>query len=83
MSKLPFVGRTFWKTLAVVGVLVVVVWIVALRLLYKEGQGMTPADWVGTVISTILFAYLIHLWLLPVKDHHPKDDSPPDHEEAE
>ena len=63
MSKLPLDFGVFWKTLAVVVVLVVAAWWVAIRFEFYEA--MTPADYVGTTISTILFAYLLHLWILP------------------
>lgn len=80
MSKLPFTPRIFFKTLAVVVVIVIVAWVISLRLFYKEDEGMTPADWFGTVVSTLLFAYLIHLWLLPA-DGHQTDEEPPEEQE--
>ena len=67
MSKLPFIPGLFFKTLVVVVVLVVGTWWAVLALgLYDE---MTPADYGGSFISTILLAYLIHLWLMPVDDY--------------
>ena len=78
MSKLPFTPRIFFKTLAVVVVIVIVAWVISLRLFYKEDEGMTPADWFGTVVSTLLFAYLVHLWLLsadgPQTDEEPGEE---------
>ncbi len=72
--KLPFVGRIFWKVLVVVAVLAVVAWFLVLRLTeYK----MTSADWGGSIISGILLAYLIHLWLLPQPAPPAEDDAPP------
>ena len=65
MRRLPFVGRIFWKTLAVVVILVAAAWWIVLHFGFYEK--MTPADYGGTVISTILFAYLVHLWLLPAE----------------
>ena len=62
MGKLPFVAGLFWKTLTVVVVLVVVVWFLIARF---GGYTITAADYGGSTISTVLFAYLIHLWLMP------------------
>ena len=62
MGKLPFVAGLFWKTLAVVVVLVVLTWFLIVR--FGE-YTMTAADYGGTTISTVLFAYLVHLWLMP------------------
>ncbi len=81
MSKLPFSPGIFFKTLAIIVVLVAVAWVVALRLFYKEDEGMTPADWVGTVISTVLFAYLIHLWVLPADSLHTDEEPGEDQED--
>ena len=79
LRRLPFVGRIYWKTLAVVVILVVATWWIVLHFGFYEK--MTPADYGGTVISTILFAYLVHLWLLPAeilrgddKDREEHDD---------
>ena len=63
MRKLPLDFGIFWKTFVVVSVLVVVAWWVVIR--FKFYEAMTPADYVGTTISTILFSYLVHLWILP------------------
>lgn len=79
MSRLPFVGRVFFKTLIVVAILVVATWWAVIYFgFYDE---MTPADYGGTFISTILFAYLVHLWLLPAEilrgdDRDRGDDAP-------
>ena len=62
MGKLPFVAGLFWKTLAIVVVLVVLTWFIIVRF---GGYTMTAADYGGTTISTVLFAYLVHLWLMP------------------
>ena len=62
MSKLPFEGRIFWKTLPVVYFLVVVAWVLIVRFTDYE---MTPADYGGSFISSTILAYLVHLWLLP------------------
>ena len=62
MSKLPFAAGLFWKTFAVVVVLVVLAWWLVVKFSDYE---MTPADFGGTTISTVLFTYLIHLWMLP------------------
>lgn len=71
MSKLPFAAGLFWKTLAIVVALVVLVWWLVVR--FSEYE-MTPADYGGTTISTILFTYLIHLWMLPSEELHRSDD---------
>jgi membrane protein YdbS with pleckstrin-like domain len=63
MRKLPLDFGIFWKTFAVVVVLVIAAWWVAIRFGFYDA--MTPADYVGTTISTILFSYLVHLWILP------------------
>ncbi len=67
MSKLPFSVGIFWKTVVVVVILVVVAWWLVLRFSDYE---ITPADYGGTTISTIIFAYLVHLWLLPAEQLH-------------
>lgn len=70
MGKLPFAAGLFFKTLVVVIILVVLTWFVIVRFF---GYAMTAADYGGTTISTILFAYLVHLWMLPggpPEDHH-------------
>ena len=66
MGKLPFIAGLFWKTLAVVVILVVVTWSLIVRL---SGYQITAADYGGTTISTVLFSYLIHLWLMPGGPH--------------
>ena len=66
MGKLPFVSGLFWKTLAVVVILVVVTWSLIVRL---SGYQITAADYGGTTISTVLFSYLVHLWLMPGGPH--------------
>lgn len=55
-------GRLFWKVLAVIGVLLAGCWVLIPRLSTYQ---ITPADYVGSAISSIILAYLIHLWLLP------------------
>jgi hypothetical protein len=67
MGKLPFVAGLFWKTLAVVVVLVVLTWFLIVRF---GGYAMTAADYGGTTISTVLFSYLFHLWLMPGGPEH-------------
>jgi len=70
MGKLPFAAGLFFKTLAVVVVLVIVAWYV---IVHFFGYEMTAADYGGTTISATLFTYLVHLWLLP---GGPPDDAP-------
>jgi hypothetical protein len=69
-SKLPYVGRIFWKVFAVVAVLVVAAWVLIPRLTSYQ---ITPADYGGSSISAIIFSYLLHLWLLPYEG---ADDPP-------
>jgi len=82
VSKLPLDFGIFWKTLAVVVVMVVLTWWVAIR--FEFYDAMTPADYVGTTISTILFSYLIHLWILPAStlrgDHFDSEAGPKEDE---
>jgi len=66
MSKLPFIPSLFFKTLVVVVVLVIGTWALVLTMGWYEK--MTPADYGGTTISTVLLAYLVHLWLMPIDD---------------
>lgn len=82
MSKLPFVARIFWMTLAVVIVLAITAWWVVVRF---WDYPMTPADYGGSTISAIILAYLVHLWLLPAEELHggdPPDDEPRDTEDS-
>ena len=72
MSKLPFVARIFWATLAVVLVLAITAWWVVVRFWEYE---MIPADYGGSTISAIILAYLVHLWLLPAEELQ-RDDPP-------
>ncbi len=67
MSKLPFIPSLFFKTLAVVILLVVGTWWAVLT--FSSYEKMIPADYGGSIISTILLAYLVHLWLMPVDDY--------------
>ena len=69
--KLPFVIRIFWKVLATVAILVAIAWAVIVTVTDYE---ITGADYGFSALSTIIFAYLVHLWLLP------EEDSPPDGE---
>lgn len=62
VGKLPFVAGLFVKTLMVVSILVVITWYVIVKFF---GYEMIAADYGGSVISTVLFAYLVHLWMLP------------------
>ncbi len=71
VGKLPFIAGLFFKTLGVVVVLVVLVWFVVVRFF---GYTMTAADYGGTTISTILFSYLVHLWLMPGGPHEDHDE---------
>ena len=61
MAKLPFAPKVFFAVLAAVAlVLVVVFWIVK-----KVAGEVTTTDLVGGSISSVIFAYFVHLWLIP------------------
>ena len=68
--KVPFVGRIFWKVLGAVGILVAAAWAVIVKVTEYSIQ---PQDYGGSVISGILLAYLVHLWLLPEEDSPPEN----------
>jgi hypothetical protein len=68
-KRFPFTGRIFWPVLIVVAVLVVVAWLVAVK---GFGYEMQAQDYPGSAISGAIFAYLVHLWLLPEEDHPPE-----------
>ena len=77
-GRFPFVGRIFWKVLLVVAVLVVIAWVVVTRV---SDYKIKSADYGGSTISGIIFAYLVHLWLLPEEEPPPGDEgSSPDGE---
>ncbi len=71
LSKLPFVGRIFWKVLIAVAVLVLIAWAVIGRVTDYE---MKPADYGGSMISGVIFTYLVHLWLLPEEEPPSSDE---------
>lgn len=64
-SKLPFVGRIFWKVFVTIIVLLVAGWILIPRLSSYE---ITNADYGGSSICSVILSYLIHLWLLPPEE---------------
>ena len=68
-QKLPFIGRIFWTVLVVVGVLGVAAWAVAIKAFAYEMQSQ---DYGGSVITWVIFSYLVHLWLLP-EEQSPSD----------
>lgn len=70
MGKLPFEGRIFWKVLPTVYVLVVVAWVLVVRF---SDYAMKPADYGGSFIASTIFAYLVHLWLLPGEYEYEED----------
>ncbi len=59
-----FVPATFFRMLAVVFSLILVGWIVAIT---KYGE-LTRVDMVGSVISGLILAYLVHLWIIYARD---------------
>ena len=64
-SKLPFVGRIFWKVFAAILVLLVAGWILIPRVF---GYEIKPQDYGGSSICAPILAYLVHLWILPGPD---------------
>ena len=73
-SKLPFVGRIFWKVFAAVIVLLVSGWILIPRLF---GYAIESQDYGGSSICAPILAYLIHLWILPGPDSETEDEQEP------
>ncbi len=71
MRNIPFIPGLFIKTLVVVAILVVGGWWLILR--FSEYE-ITPADYGGTTISTILLAYLVHLWMMPMDEIFDDED---------
>ncbi len=61
---LPFVPAVFAKVLAIVLTLVLIGF-VASYLYYGE---LTTVDIVGSLISALIFSYMVHLWLLPPEE---------------
>lgn len=76
-GKLPFVGRIFWKVLAVVVVLAVLIFAILIGFTDYE---LTRTDAVGSLISLLILSYLVHLWLLP-GEHAQSQDEPAPHGE--
>ena len=64
-SKLPFVGRIFWKVFAVIVVLLVASWYLIPLVIDYE---ITSADYGGSSITAVILSYLVHLWILPGPD---------------
>ena len=79
MSKLPFNRSIFWKVFVVVLVLVVGTFAV---LAYFTSYERTDADTYGSLISALILAYLVHLWLLPA-EYVPDDEYEEEPEDAE
>lgn len=87
--QLPFVRNLYWKCLAGVAVLATSAWALVLSLTdYKPME----ADCGGTIITSAIFAYLVHLWVMPydemVGDEQPEpygaeDDDDPGHDDAD
>jgi len=78
--KLPFVPRIFWITLGIVAGLVAIVWTLVLKFTEYE---LMDADYGGTVISSIIFSYLVHLWVMPIDDAMLDENAPFDEPGAE
>jgi len=53
--------RLFFKVFGVVAVLVILTFVI----LNRTNVAYTNTDIVGASISSIIFSYLLHLWLLP------------------
>lgn len=76
MSNIPFDRGLFWKVLPAVYVLVIIVWVVVVKLTEYEIQS---TDYGGSFLASTIFAYLIHLWLLP-GEYEEYDDDEQEHE---
>jgi len=61
MAKLPLAPRVFVKVLVVI---LVALGIAYVTVIWIAGS-ISTTDVVGSAISAILFAYLVHLWLVP------------------
>lgn len=61
---LPFVPAVFGKVLAIVLTLVLIGFVVS-YLYYGE---LTGVDIAGSLISALIFSYMVHLWLLPPEE---------------
>lgn len=78
MRKLPFSAGIFWTVLVIVAVLAVLTFVLLAKFTEYE---RTTTDMVGTTISSILFAYLLHLWLLPAEYLHPDEEYEDEYDE--
>ena len=58
---LPFVPHVFIKVLAVTLILV----LAGFGIVILVAGSMTKTDVFGTLISALIFSYMVHLWLLP------------------
>lgn len=77
MPRIPFVGRIYWKILPVVlGLLIASFWIA----IAFFGYEMTRADGPGSLISAVIFSYLLHLWILPAEAYDEYDEYDDDDE---
>ena len=63
-ENLPFVARLFLKVLAATLTLVVIGFAIALKV-YGE---ITRLDVCGSLISALVFSYMVHLWLMPPEE---------------
>lgn len=68
MSKMkenfPFVAPLFLKVLAATLTLVLIGFAIALKV-YGE---ITRVDIFGSLISAVVFSYMVHLWLMPSEE---------------
>ena len=63
-------GRVFWWTLPSTYLAAGLIW--GSVLLFTDYK-MMPADYGGTIISSAILAYLIHLWVIPLEDIPPPE----------
>jgi len=68
--KLPFVTGVYFKVLAAVALVAGIAWTLVFTLSDYE---IMPADYGGTVISSLIFSYLLHLWIIPIDDALPEE----------
>jgi hypothetical protein len=62
---LDFVPKVFFKVLAITLGLTIVGWAGALWI-YRE---LSSVDIVGSLISALIFSYMVHLWIVYSRDH--------------
>ena len=44
---------------------------------FEPTYEIMPADYGGTILSTLIFSYLVHLWIMPHDDSWPEEGDQP------